>query len=381
MLFKEVIDQEQVKKRLIKTVRQNRVGHAQLFLGHSGAGSLALATAYAQYVLCENRSTEDSCGTCPSCTKVARFVHPDLHFSYPVIKKEGKTAPPISTDYIKEWRSAFLHNPYLDINEWLDFLKAENKQGNITKDECRDILWKLSLKTFESEYKILILWMAEYLKDSGNVLLKIIEEPPPKTLIILVAEQEEFILNTILSRTQLVKINKLTDDGIVGRLLQQTDLDESSARQVAFLAEGNFCEALKIYQEQSGNQYQFLRKWLKLWFDPNAATMIAWVDEIAGLGREKQKNLLRYSLHFIRESMALGMLTSYQPRLRNEEIEGARFFANKIDEEQLEMLNIILNDLHYYIERNANPKIQFLNTTIRCSKIIKKNDVLTSAML
>lgn len=381
MQFKEIIGQDKVVQALYSSVNENRVGHAQLFLGPSGSGSLALALAFAQYIICTAKSNGDSCGTCPSCTKVSKLIHPDLHFSFPVIKKPGSSqnSPPVSTDFINEWRAAVLDNPYLDINDWLQHINAENKQGNITVNECHQILRNLSLKTFESSHKILILWMAEYLKESGNVLLKIIEEPPPNTVIILIAEQDELILNTILSRTQLIKIGRLDDDAVMAMLAAQTGLDQAATSEYAFLADGNFAEALRLYGEQSGEQEKYLQKWMNLWIKPVPGKLLPLIEEIAALGREKQKSLVQYTLHFIRESMAMSVMDQYDPRLKKTEIKGAQYFADRLDHIQAEQISSELNNLHYYISRNAHPKIQFLNSTIRCSKIVHNTTVQTEA--
>src|SRR5450432_418010 len=224
MPFKNVIAQNLVKQHLIELVKHNRLSHALLFLGPEGSGALPVALAFAQYVVCEkvnglqqsspaaslfvddfrpstidHRPWSDACGICPACIKAQQFIHPDIHFSYPVIPKKPGDKP-VSTDYIAEWREFISQYPYGNAFDWLQFIGAENKQGNITANECNDIIKKLSLKSFESGYKILIMWMPEYLGKEGNKLLKLVEEPPPDTLFILVAENESQILPTILSR-------------------------------------------------------------------------------------------------------------------------------------------------------------------------------------
>jgi DNA polymerase-3 subunit delta' len=205
MLFNEIPGQEEVKSQLIRSVNENRISHAQLFLGPEGSGSLALAIAYAQYISCTERKEIDSCGECSSCRKYQKLIHPDLHFSYPFIASKEKKVE-VSTDVIAAWREAIIENPFLGLEEWMQTLDAENKQPNINIAECHDIIKRLTYKSFESEYKVLIMWLPEYLGTEGNSLLKLIEEPPAKTLFILVAQNHDQILNTILSRTQLVKI-------------------------------------------------------------------------------------------------------------------------------------------------------------------------------
>src|ERR1017187_1675453 len=205
MLFSEVIGHYALKNKLLANLKSGKVSHAQLFLGQSGWGSLALALAYAQYVNCTNPGENDSCGACDNCRRMASLQHPDLHFSYPVIARKSGTKP-VSLEYIEEWRKAVLDNPYMDYAQWMQVIEAENKQGNITADECRDIIHKPSLKPMYDGYKILIMWLPEYLGKEGNILLKTLEEPAPNTLMILIAENEENILQTILSRTQIQRV-------------------------------------------------------------------------------------------------------------------------------------------------------------------------------
>src|SRR5437762_4317021 len=271
MPFSDIIGQQQVKHRLVEMVRHNRLSHALLFLGKEGNGSLPLAMALAQYITCEKVNPKsqvsnsnqslfedespqtsptdtvpaDSCGVCFSCVKAQRLIHPDIHYSYPVVTKKSGS-PPISTDYISEWRE-FIHSyPYGNVYDWLQFIGAENKQGNITAQECNDIIHQLNLKSFESEYKILILWMPEYLGNEGNKLLKLIEEPPPNTLFILVAESESLILPTIVSRCQLIKIPGLETHEIEKALMNRNKTNKENARQAAIVSEGNYREALQI---------------------------------------------------------------------------------------------------------------------------------------
>lgn len=219
MLFSEVIGQESVKAQLKQMASGGRLPHALLFLGPQGSGKLSLAMALAQYLLCENPGADDACGQCNQCNKAGKLIHPDLHFSYPTIGTKA-----ISDHFLVNWRQAMADNPYLDVNQWLQGIGAENKQGNITKEECVNIIKKLSLKTFENNYKVLIMWLPEFLGKEGNRLLKVIEEPPESTIFILVAEDQELILNTILSRCQIVNIKALSDEEVTEGLVQQQAL-------------------------------------------------------------------------------------------------------------------------------------------------------------
>src|SRR6201995_5378767 len=255
MKFKHISGQAAVKQRLINTVNDNRVSHAQLFLGPEGSGSLALAIAYAQYLSCEDKQPDDSCGVCSSCRKYQKLAHPDLHFSYPFFAKDKNDT---ALTFIEQWREALTANPYLTLDMWRGYLDAENKQANINIAECHQIIKKLSLKPFESQYKILILWLPEYLDKSGNALLKIIEEPQPNTLFLLVAQNQDQILNTILSRTQLVKIPALSDAVIKQYLIDEHHQTEHAAAEIAFLSTGNLTEALAMLGEDDNNYHEFL---------------------------------------------------------------------------------------------------------------------------
>ncbi len=272
MQFSKIINQQEVKQQLVELVQHNRLSHALLFLSKEGSGALSLAFALSQYITCERANPNsqtpnsnslfgseltthdsqlttqpDSCGICPSCLKAIQLMHPDIHFSYPVVTKKAGS-PPLSVDYISEWREFIKLHPYGNVYDWLQFIGAENKQGNITANECNDIIRKLSLKSFESEYKVLIMWMPEYLGAEGNKLLKLIEEPPPNTLFILVAENEPLLLPTIVSRCQMIKIPALETSDIEKALIERNNTDPVKARQVAATAEGNYREALQLLQ-------------------------------------------------------------------------------------------------------------------------------------
>ena len=236
MLFKDIIGQEEIKKKLIKTVEENRVSHAQLFSGPEGAGSLPLAIAYAQYISCENRSGNDSCGTCHSCFKYSKLIHPDLHFILPVASTP-KVKEPLTDKFLEEWRVSFIENPYLNPAEWYKAIGLENKQGFINVAESNEIIRKLSLKSYESEYKVVIIWLPEKMnKSAANKLLKIIEEPPSKTLFLMVTENSTNILPTIYSRVQVIRIPKLEEAEILLALQQGFDLEEDNIKNAAYLA-------------------------------------------------------------------------------------------------------------------------------------------------
>ncbi|MEM9821613.1 MAG: hypothetical protein AAF985_11095 [Bacteroidota bacterium] len=366
MQFKNVIGQETIKQKLRDMVLQDRIPHAQLLLGTPGSGKLALALAFAQYVLCENRTAEDACGTCPACRKAQKHIHPDIHYAYPVVGTKMT-----STHYLEHWRSAIDQNPYMDVNQWLQQIGAENKQGNINKDECLSIIKKLSLKTFEASHKILILWLPEFLQKEGNRLLKLIEEPPPQTLFVLVAENQELILNTILSRCQILKINPLKDEEVVTVLRQQSELPPTELESIAHLANGNMNEALQLLEQGENDNAKRFLDWLRRCYRGNGLELTTWVEQFAGIGRENQKHFLRYALHFLREYMNLKLTGSIRIRLRAEELATAQRMTKVIEFEHIEPIARLFDECSYYIERNANPKILFLDASIQLNKILK----------
>ena len=296
MLFNEVIGQQMPKAVFRQMVRLDRVPHALMFLTAPGSGGLALALALAQFLLCDKKGDNDeACGECNHCRKAAKFIHPDLHFSFPTVGTKV-----VADNFLPQWRKALHENPYLEINDWLQAIDAENKQGNINKEECVNIMRKLTLKSFESPRKIMILWLPEYLGNEGNRLLKLIEEPPGETTFILVAENQERILNTILSRCQLVKINPLSDEEVTQGLVSQKGWPVEKAETIAALAEGNFNDALKMGNQTDSDQAERFRDWMRRCYKGLPTELVEWVNDFASLGRENQKHFLRYTLHFWR---------------------------------------------------------------------------------
>lgn len=395
MKFSAVIGQKEIKQQLIEMVQHNRLSHALLFRGKEGSGALPLAIAFAQYLVCEKISPQprakapqtmtslfgdepaenlqpvnlsDSCGTCSGCIKSEQLIHPDIHFSYPVVTKKAGT-PPVSTDYINEWRSFIKKTPYGNVYDWLQAINAENKQGNITANECNDIIRKLNLKSFESEYKVLILWMAEYLGAEGNKLLKLIEEPPANTLFILITENENLILPTIVSRCQLIKIPSLSASDVEEVLIQNNKVSPAAARQIAGISDGNYREALQLVENSEENWEALLRDWLNAIMKTGPVAQTKWVEEASRLGREKQKQFLRYFNHLLETSIRLRIMGE------NAINESERDFAERLNRiagiEQQRSIIEELDKASYYIERNANSKILFHALTIKLYHIIQ----------
>lgn len=405
MQFKDVIGQQAVKEQLVNMVQQNRLSHALLFLGKEGSGPLSLALAFAQYMVCTSAKNNtlqkqnlfetnfseptpeklyqlDSCGDCAACKKANQLIHPDIHFSFPVITKKSSEVS-TSSDYIKEWREFITVNPYGNSYDWLQFIHAENKQGNITAKECEEISHIINLKSFESQYKILIMWMPEFLGKEGNKLLKLIEEPPPDTLFIFVAENENDILPTILSRTQLIKIPLLSDEEIEYALITKKNIDETSAKQIACIVEGNYREALQMLQHADEDWQGIVRDWLNSILKGGPSAQIKWIDETSKLGREKLKQFLRYFIHLLQQAIRLRVQTNYnyhKNKLTTNISEKDKDFAVRLNKIcTLQAQEAIINELDkatYYIERNAHAKLLFHALSIRLNHIIKDNSLI-----
>ncbi|MBS1666822.1 MAG: hypothetical protein JST58_05535 [Bacteroidetes bacterium] len=394
MPFKNVIAQAEVKQHLVDLVQHNRLSHALLFLGPEGSGALPLALAFAQYIVCEkvtkksNTQTTahslfaaedtsptpelaptDACGICPSCIKAKQFIHPDIHYSYPVIPKKSGDKP-IATDYLPEWREFISQYPYGNAFDWLQFIGAENKQGNITANECNDIIRKLSLKSFESGYKILVMWMPEYLGNEGNKLLKLIEEPPDNTLFILVAENESSILQTILSRTQLVKIPMLELEAIETALIENAKLSPEKARQIASISEGNYREALQLNRHAEDDWQGLLRDWLNAILKNGPAAQVKWIDDVSKLGRERQKQFLRYFNHLLEQAVRMRIMEEQLAHIPDNEKDFAIRLNKIADISQQQAIIVELDKATYYIERNAHAKMLFHALTIKLYHII-----------
>lgn len=373
MRFNDIIGQAEIKRQLIKSVKENRVSHAQLFLSPPGSGAILLAIAYAQFINCTDKLDDDSCGVCTSCRKYAKYIHPDLHFSYPFFtSKDVKT----STDVIEEWRDMLLEEPYFDLDYWRSKLNSENKQVNINIAECHDIIKRLSHKAFEADTKVLIMWLPEYLDKEGNALLKIIEEPPPKTLFILVAQNLDQILPTILSRTQLLKIPGLPNHEIEQYLMDKALLNSQQAIEYSFLADGNLLEAKRLLEETEPEHAKYFIDWLRLSNSGDYLSLINFSETLALMGREPQKNFLKYGISFLRECGLIMNDALILVKLPPYSLEVAKNFSKKVlNQPMLEALVTELEKAHYHVERNANPKILFLDVSLQLVNIIKFKNI------
>lgn len=385
MLFSEIVGHQNVKDRLIRSVNEQRIPHAQLFRGTEGVGKLALAIAYAQYICCENRSESDSCGVCPSCVKYKKLAHPDLHFVFPVIKPTNKSSV-VCDDFIADFRSMITENMYFSVNEWYARISGDQKQGLIYSNESDEILRKLSLKTYESEYKVMIIWLPEKMHEScANKLLKILEEPPERTVFLLVSNSPDEILTTILSRTQHINIPRLSENDIVVGLLQQPGLDISQhdALNVSKIANGSMLQALAILNEGDESKQNFERfvmimrlAWLVGNKKDHASlrTLKKWSEEMASasVGRERQKLFLSYAQRMIRENFIFNLQQSGLNYLTTYETDFSQKFSPFINERNVEDLMAEFALAERHIEQNVNAKMVFFDLVLKVIMLLKK---------
>lgn len=381
MLFSEILGQDYIKSHLTKSATLGRIPHAQLFVGPEGSGTLAMAIAYAQYVLCSNIEDENV-GENSACNlKFESISHPDLHFVYPTITTEDVKTKPKSIDFISDWRKFLKQNPYGSLFDWYNFLGAGNKQGEIRVDDAQEILKSLSLKSYEGGYKVMIVWMADKLNiAASNKLLKLLEEPTDKTLFILISENEEDIIQTIRSRCQVLHFNGLPEKIIARSLIENHTIDEKKAIKIAHQAQGNFNKALQLLQ--TDNEDLHFEKWFVDWVRAafrakgNATAihdLIAWSEQIAALGRETQKKFLRFCIDMFRQALLLNYeapsLVYLEPQVEKFKLEN---FAPFVNGNNIHDIFKELSDAMYHIERNGNAKIILTDLSIKLTRLIHK---------
>ncbi|GAA4460986.1 DNA polymerase III subunit delta' [Nemorincola caseinilytica] len=348
----------------------NTFPHALLITGAEGTGGLPLALALAQYIFCEQKSEFDSCGKCPGCSKVARLEHADLHLSFPSISHRPGVKP-MSKQHMQEFREFVKQTPYGTTFEWLQFIGAENKQGNITADECREIIETLYLRSYEGGKKVLLMWRPEYLGKEGNILLKLIEEPPQDTIMIFVAEQRENILATIRSRTQEVRLVPIPATDIADALTARTATDPSIAAQVAQIAMGSYTEALRLIRHSENDLFPEVRQMFNILFTNNGAGVSKFVEDWSKAGREQQKDLLHYIIQLLEHAIKARYAPNAPIALQAAEAEFVRKLAGtKLSFEGMNDMTKVLGDTIYYIERNAHSKTQLHAMLIKMHHIV-----------
>jgi DNA polymerase III subunit delta' len=380
MLFKDIPGLETLKSTLIHSVEANHVAHAQLFHGGVGSANLALAWAYATYINCENRSVAvvsgdtdnggaDACGQCASCVKMAKMVHPDIHHIFPT-----PSAKETILELLPTWRKFLIESPYRTLTDWLDFTGITgNKQGIIPIKEGHNIIQKISLKAFEAEYKILIIWQPELMNiESANSLLKILEEPPAKTLFILVCNDTNKLLTTILSRTQRIVIPNFTDENIASYLIEKQGVNSEKAKQIAYLSEGNMAKALSMTTEEEQDQHNWFAMWMREAYKPNLPALIKLADEYDTFSKEYQKGMMEYGLNVFRDLLLWKNGAEALVRLAGKELEFVQNFSKVVKIEAIEQITNELSKTFYYLERNGRAKILHLDLSLTIAKLFKK---------
>jgi DNA polymerase III subunit delta' len=367
MQFVDIVGQEELKSHLIREINAGKVSHAQLFLGKPGFGSLPLALAFVQYLFCENRQTNDSCGACSSCRKTRDLQHPDLHFSFPIVQAIQKK----SDGFLGEWRTQLGVQPYFDLNQWVQRTDVKGRKPIIGTEESQEIIKKLSLKSYEGGFKVMVIWMAEEMNAAcANKLLKIIEEPSAKTLFLLICESQEALLQTILSRTQLVKVPRINMDSLSLYLRTKFELSKENADSLAARVDGDLIEAeaaLSDSRDQDDNRELFIQL-MRVCYKKDVLPMLDWAEAIAALTKEKQKIFVRYSLHMFRQSMLRNYTQNQLTRVSQEEDLFLLKFARFITGNNIADFMETFDDAHYHIDRNAHPKILFTNI---CFKVMR----------
>ena len=372
MIFSDIHGLDEIKQRLIRSVQSGKVAHAQLFAGPGGAPNLQMVLAFATYLNCENRGDKDACGNCPSCSKNAKYIHPDLHFVFPVSgTKKVKVKDAISQRFLKEWREFLIENTDYTLEEWSRVYGGENKQVNISREESRQIIRNLSLKSFEGEYKIMLIWLPEYFHPAAaNGILKVLEEPPEKTVFLLVSNDPERLLTTILSRTQMVRIRKFNETEIADILSQNTDADAARIRQVARMAEGSLSQAGKLLDKLEADQYEEFVQWMRKCYNTRDFTdLVLLADQFHSMAKIEQRAFLQYGITIMRESL----LVYHAPelsRLAETEKPFVEKFGRLLSIDKIEKITSLFNDALYHLERNASPKMTFLDTSLQIMIIL-----------
>ena len=373
MLFKDIPGQEAVKQKLREAVAGDHVAHAQLFAGLEGSANLAMALAFANYLNCEDRTDEDACGRCPSCLKNQKFIHPDLHFVFPTaatpkFKREDAT----SDKFLKEWREVLLDNPYGNVTDWSFHFGWENKQVIIPRQESRNIINGLSLKAFEGSYKIMLIWLPELMNvNAANGILKILEEPPAKTVFLMVSSDPNRLLTTITSRTQLLRIPSFTDEEI-REAIAVHDLTDERRSQIAYLAEGNLRLARQMAMGEANEVQETFKAWMRLCFTWDFKGMTKMADDFQKSGKEQQKSLFSTGTEVLRDTLIQQVQATDLMRVPESEAGFIQKFGKVFNADKIGEITPKLEQGHYHIERNANPKILFLDLSLAIAQIARR---------
>jgi DNA polymerase III subunit delta' len=372
MKFSDIPGLNNLKHILTRSVDEGHVAHAQLFLGAEGALNLPLALAYTTYLHCQNKQSGESCGQCAACNKSLKYIHPDTHFVFPlsnVIKEKDNEQ--LKADVLKLWRSFILEKPYADENDWLTYYGGEDKQPNISKETARDIIKSLTLKPFESNYKVMIIWMPEYMHPAAaNALLKILEEPAPQTVFLLITNHAEKLLSTITSRTQIISIPQLDDAELEKYLSEKLQLEQNKISSVLPIADGSIIKALRLIDNTEDGNLEIFTEWMRSCFKMDYQKMLGFSEQFHENDKLAQRNFFQFCLHMLRESVVQlsGATTS---RMRGEDLDFINKFSSVMNLQRVEHMYKLINEASYHLERNGSPKMIFLDLSLQISGKLK----------
>ena len=375
-MLSRIIGQHSVWSQLNRFVAQDKVPHAMLFSGEAGRGGLTIAIAFAQLLLCENRTDDKACGSCPQCHKSLKLIHPDLHFSFPVIKagsKDRKSS--FSDDFLPQWRDININQSYFSYFDWLSFINAAEKQGDINVTECNEISKKLSLKSYGGGRKILILWLPEFLGNNSNRLLKLIEEPPDDTHIIFVTHDENVLLKTIKSRFQNIKLPPIEIEELSQNLGSRFDLDKVQSQRIALLSQGNYLDAKSMISGENTDVSDLVLRWLRVCYQMKASLLNEWVEEFGSASKEFQKQILSYALFILREFIKLSASDGGNISLSEEEYAKLKGLTNVLSLSKAEEIANIIDDAIYAIQRNANVRIMMMADSMTIGQVLRRKNI------
>ena len=363
-----------LKRRLIHLVQTHQVPHAQLFWGPEGNASLPLVLAFVTYLNCQHRLEDDACGQCASCLKMQKLIHPDVKFVFPTSATKQITGKEVvSINFLKTWRNFLNEHPYGHVGDWSHYLNSADKQLSIAREEARGILQDVSFKAFEGNYKVVCIWLPEYLHSTAaNALLKVIEEPPPHTLFLLVSNYPDKVLGTIRSRTQQIYVPAFTDEALASMLTQKHTLDQEQLAQIILLADGNLNKALKLVEHRAGGYFRHFKAWMRLCYAHDLTQLIAQAEAFQELSKVGQRNFLAYSLHMLREALVLYFTQTALTRATEVEQVLTQKLRQTLTHQQLKAWITWLNQAYYYLERNVNPRMLYLDLSLKIARTFKQ---------
>lgn len=381
MKFSDIIGETVLKKHIQQSVENNRIPHAQLFIGSEGSGMLAFAIAYAQYIICKNTNLENSNGVAACNLKFENLQHPDLHFIFPTNTNAAVKSKSSSDAHLSDWYTFIKENPYGSLNDWNQYIDIGNKQGIINVQDATNVIQKLALKSFEGGYKVMIIWLAEHMNvEASNKLLKLLEEPPQQTVFLLITENEKALLQTIISRSQVLRFNPLNDAEIADALVQRNHCDPEEAMLISKQAQGNYNRALKLLESNENDLpfEEWFITWVRAAFKANKDTrvlidLIQWSDELSAIGRENQKRFLNYCMEMFRQALLVNYqvtdLVYLKPKSETFKLEK---FAPFVNDKNITDIYKELSDAIYHVERNGNPKMIFTDLSIKLTRLIHR---------